>query len=103
MRSNRVWTRSLGDCGRDLAQWLKRLTANAKVASVLGSIPASSDKEESEGQQMKQVRYIMNKSTKKSPVSNVCLRLAATRYYLLATGGDSVPVTQVPLWGLGTK
>jgi hypothetical protein len=34
--------------------WLERLTANAKVATVLGSIPASSDTVESEGRQMKQ-------------------------------------------------
>jgi hypothetical protein len=27
------------DCGRDLAEWLERLTANAKIAPVLGSIP----------------------------------------------------------------
>jgi hypothetical protein len=32
----------------------ERLTANAKVATVLGSIPASSDTVESEGRQMKQ-------------------------------------------------
>ncbi len=40
-------------CG-DLAEWLKRLTANAVVATVLVSIPASSDTVESEGRQMKQ-------------------------------------------------
>jgi hypothetical protein len=34
--------------------WLERRTANAKVATVLGSIPASSDTGESEGRQMKQ-------------------------------------------------
>ncbi len=38
----------------DLAEWLERLTANAKVATVLSSIPASSDTVESEGRQMKQ-------------------------------------------------
>jgi hypothetical protein len=27
----------------DLAEWLERFTANSKVATVLGSIPASSD------------------------------------------------------------
>jgi hypothetical protein len=32
----------------------ERLTANAEVAKVLGSIPASSDIVESEGRQMKQ-------------------------------------------------
>jgi hypothetical protein len=34
--------------------WLERLTAHAEVATVLGSIPASSDTVESEGRQMKQ-------------------------------------------------
>jgi hypothetical protein len=38
----------------DIAQWLERLTANAVVATVLGSISASSDRVESEGRQMKQ-------------------------------------------------
>jgi hypothetical protein len=40
--------------GLDLAEWLERLTVNAVVATVMGSIPASSDTEESEGRQMKQ-------------------------------------------------
>jgi hypothetical protein len=34
--------------------WLERLTANAPVAMVLGSIPASVGTVESEGRQMKQ-------------------------------------------------
>jgi hypothetical protein len=38
----------------ELAKWLERLTANAKVATVLVSIPASSDTVESEVRQMKQ-------------------------------------------------
>ncbi len=38
----------------DLAEWLERLTANAVVATVLGSIPESSDTVESVGTQMKQ-------------------------------------------------
>ncbi len=45
----------------DLAEWLERLTANAKVATtVLGSIPESS--EESEERQMKQcwIKYWKN-------------------------------------------
>jgi hypothetical protein len=37
-----------------LVTWFQRLTANAKVETVLGSIPASSDTVESEGRQMKQ-------------------------------------------------
>ncbi len=41
-------------CERDLAEWLERLAANAIVATVLGSIPASSDTVDSEGRQMKQ-------------------------------------------------
>jgi hypothetical protein len=36
------------------SEWLERPTANAKVETVLGSIPASSDTVESEGWQMKQ-------------------------------------------------
>ncbi len=35
----------------DLAEWLKRLTVNAKVATVLGTILASSDTVEYEGWQ----------------------------------------------------
>ncbi len=38
----------------DLAEWLERLTVNAPVATVLGSIPASVGTVESEGRQMKQ-------------------------------------------------
>ncbi len=44
----------LDECGWDLAEWLERLTANAVVATVLGSIPASFDTVESEGWHMKQ-------------------------------------------------
>ncbi len=39
---------------RCLAEWLGRLTANAVVATVRGSKPASSDAVESDGRQMKQ-------------------------------------------------
>jgi hypothetical protein len=39
---------------RDLAEWLERLTANAVVATVLGSIPACSDTVESEERQLNQ-------------------------------------------------
>ncbi len=44
----------LADCGRDLADWLESLTANAKVATVLDSTPASSGTVKSEGRQVKQ-------------------------------------------------
>jgi hypothetical protein len=36
-----------------LAEWLERLTANAKDATILGSIPASTNTAKSEGRQMK--------------------------------------------------
>jgi hypothetical protein len=36
------------------SEWLERLNANAKVATVLGSMPASFDTVESQGRQMKQ-------------------------------------------------
>jgi hypothetical protein len=42
------------DGGGDLAEWFERLTAKSDVATVLGSIPASSDTVESEERQMKQ-------------------------------------------------
>jgi hypothetical protein len=45
-----------------------RLNFNAKVASVLGSIPASSDTVESEGRQMKQCRKSFLKNLKNSPL-----------------------------------
>ncbi len=53
-------------CGLDLADWLERLTANAAVATVMGSISASSDTVESEGRQMKQcwISYIKRKIQK---------------------------------------
>ncbi len=56
--------------GWDVAEWLERLTANAKVATVLGSIPASSVTVESEGRQMKQcwIQY-KEKNLKNPPVN----------------------------------
>jgi hypothetical protein len=45
---------NFGDLTPYLTHGLERLTANAKVATVLGSILASSDSVESEGRQMKQ-------------------------------------------------
>ncbi len=50
----------------DLAEWLERLTANAEVVTVLGSIPASSDTVESAGRQMKQC-WIKYKKIQISP------------------------------------
>jgi hypothetical protein len=48
------WTTSLLAGMRLNRERLERLIANAKVATVLGSIPASSDTVDSEGRQMKQ-------------------------------------------------
>ncbi len=57
--------------GWDAAEWLERLTANAEVATVPGSIPASSDTAESEGRQMKHcwIKYVhvLKKTSEKSP------------------------------------
>ncbi len=57
----------------DLALWLERLTTNAEVATVVGSIPASSDTVESEGRQMMQFwmqyRYIEKKNPINPPVN----------------------------------
>ncbi len=54
----------------DLAFWLDRLTAPAEVATVVSSIPASSDTVESEGRQMKQcwIQNIEKKKIKKIPL-----------------------------------
>ncbi len=43
---NLIWMRTI-------AEWLERPNSNAKVATVLGSSPTSSDTIESEEQQMK--------------------------------------------------
>ncbi len=40
--------------GWELAKWLERLKTNAEVATVLGSIPASSDTVEPMGRQFRQ-------------------------------------------------
>ncbi len=44
----------------DVSEWLERLTVNAEVTTIPGSIPASSDTLEYEGRQMKQcwTKYI---------------------------------------------
>ncbi len=64
----------------DLAEWFERLTANAVVATVLGSIPASSDTVESEGAADEAVLNIVHKK-KKSP-----LKKKNYYYYLLCDG-----------------
>ncbi len=54
--------------GRDLAEWLERLTAKAVVATVLGSIPASSDTVESEGRADEAVLKIVHKKIKNKKI-----------------------------------
>jgi hypothetical protein len=53
-----------------LLKWLERLTANAKVATILGSIPASSDTVESKGQPNEAV---VNKVHTKNESIFICL------------------------------
>ncbi len=66
-----VW--DLAKCGWDLSNCLERLAVNIKVATVLGSIPASSDTVESEGRQMKQcwITYTERKTKKFPPSKSV--------------------------------
>jgi hypothetical protein len=64
-------------CRWNLAKWSERLAVDAKVATVLGSFPASSDTVESEGRQMKQcwIMYIKIKKIKKiPPLLSFCLK-----------------------------
>ncbi len=49
----------------DVAEWWERLTVNAKVATVIGSFPPSSDTVESEGRKMKQWRITHKKISKR--------------------------------------
>jgi hypothetical protein len=55
---------SPSECRWDLAEWLERLAANAKVATVLASIPAYTDTVESEGAEdgssVEQSTYILS-------------------------------------------
>ncbi len=55
-----LWCKYVQNPEWDLASGQSVQTANAKVATVLGSIPASSDTGDSEGRQMKQcwTKYI---------------------------------------------
>ncbi len=63
--------------GWDLAVLFERLMANAKVATFLGSIPATSDTEKSEGRQVKQclIQYIYQ-----NPVQNGCTKSNISKY-----------------------
>ncbi len=64
-------------CGWDLAEWLECLAVNADVATLLSSIPASSDIGESEGRQTKKcwITYLKTKNTyrlKPMPSNSIC-------------------------------
>ncbi len=66
-----------------LAKRLECLAVNAKVATVLGSIPAYSDSVESEGEQMKQcwITYTKRIKSKKSPLKKLlCVQVYEKRY-----------------------
>jgi hypothetical protein len=58
--------------GWDLAEWIERLAVNAKIATVLGSTPASSETVESEGRRMKQCWITYMKKTTNSPFMYIC-------------------------------
>ncbi len=66
--------------GWDLSKRLKRLTANAKVATVLGSIPASADTLESKGRQIKQ-SWSKNKTKIPLITKKFQARLARPTYF----------------------
>ncbi len=57
---NQLYKQDLVNDERDLGEWLESLAVNAKVATVLGSISASSDTVKSEGRHMTQywITYI---------------------------------------------
>ncbi len=81
--------------GWDLAEWLRHLTVNAVVATVLSSIPASSDTVESEGRQMEQcwIQYIKNQKTS-STVSDY--RLSIYRAQARAGSARCAPARRAP-------
>jgi hypothetical protein len=58
---------------RSIVERLEHLAVNAKVAPVLGLIPASFDKVESGGRQMKQccIMYLDKKKQKNTPLKGV--------------------------------
>ncbi len=68
---------------------LERLTVNAKVATVLGSNPASSDTMESEGRQMKQswntYEYI----------KRINQKIPLLRFFHIEEGSDDISVEKI--------
>jgi hypothetical protein len=67
---SRVWMKSIANCGWDLAESLKRLTANAKVATALGSIPVYSD---NSGIWEAAEEAVLNKVHEKNRKKSLCL------------------------------
>jgi hypothetical protein len=74
--------------GWDLAEWLECLTANVKIATVLGSVSASSDTVESEGRQMRHC-WIKNmrKKNYKMPLIEY-LRATGTHKYAFCLNSE---------------
>jgi hypothetical protein len=64
------------ECGWDLADWLKRLAANANVSTVLGSIPASSDTVENCGAANEAVFNNVHKKEKKIKIKITVVSLS---------------------------
>ncbi len=87
-----IFCTAFHSCLSEVLWWMRssrvvreRLAVNAKVATVMGSIPASPDTVESEGQQMKQcwVTYIKRKNKKNPPlgVIRILTQLERRRYW----------------------
>jgi hypothetical protein len=72
---------------RYLAEWLERLPANAVVATVLDSIPASSDTVKFEGRQMKQC-WISYMKRKNHPVKKAFSWLWTFISVMAGSGGE---------------
>jgi hypothetical protein len=64
-----------------VAEWLERLAANAKFATVLGSIPASSDTVESAGRQLKQMKKKDRKNASVRDFPEIMFGLGIARHF----------------------
>jgi hypothetical protein len=82
----------------DQTEWIERLTANVKVATVLDSIPESSDTVESEERQMNQCWIKFIKYPKQSPFENLFdpgLYMCAGRLVRLAASWQQAPAQHI--------
>ncbi len=75
---------------QQLLVYSERLTANAEVATVLGSIPASSDTAESEGQKICQ--YQKTLINKESKVPGYSLYVLLDRYIIVLANTTNTAV-----------